>query len=275
MDRSARIAAVGFDYGACELEPVETCNLCGSARHDEVSRHDRYGFPVRYVVCRDCRLGFLSPRPTAAAYGEFYAHVYRPLVSAFHDRRIDAETVQADQRGYAAELVSFLRETLPRPPRTVLDLGGSTGVVATAARAAFGAAATVLDPSPGELAVASAAGLETIAGFAETWDSGGRRFELILLCQTIDHLLDIAVTLAGIRRALAAGGRVFVDVLDVDLAVERAGSIEGAVKVDHPYYLNDATARAFFRHAGLDVTASRLTEDGHRGYVLAAGAVRR
>ena len=60
-------------------------------------------------MCRRCGLGFLSPRLTAAEYGAFYEDVYRPLVSAFHGRRIDAETVQDDQRGYAAELVELLR----------------------------------------------------------------------------------------------------------------------------------------------------------------------
>jgi hypothetical protein len=42
----------------------------------------------------------------------------------------------------------------------VLDVGGSTGVVSAAVRDAFGALATVLDPSPDELSVAAAAGLE-------------------------------------------------------------------------------------------------------------------
>ena len=37
---------------------------------------------------------------------------------------------------------------MPPPPRTVLDVGGSTGVVAGAVRDAFGVTATVLDPAP-------------------------------------------------------------------------------------------------------------------------------
>ena len=28
--RAERIAAVGYDYAAHEIEPVEACNLCGS-----------------------------------------------------------------------------------------------------------------------------------------------------------------------------------------------------------------------------------------------------
>jgi SAM-dependent methyltransferase len=220
-------------------------------------------------MCARCGLGFLSPRLTAAEYGAFYDSVYRPLVSAYHGRRIDAETVQVDQRGYAAELVELLRGTLPRPPASVLDVGGSTGIVAAAVRDAFGSEATVLDPAPDELEVAAAAGMEAIAGFAEDFDPGDRRWELVLLCQTIDHLLDVAATLASMRRMTAEGGHAFVDVLDLLLAARRQGSVEGAAKIDHPYYLTHDTAVAYFLRAGFEPVAERLSGDGHWGFVLA------
>ena len=268
-ERAARIGALGWDYASRTRERVEACNLCGSGRHVEVSRSDRYGYPQRLVVCARCGLGFLSPRLTAGEYAAFYGDVYRPLVSAYHGRRIDAETVQEEQRQYAGELVEFLRTALPSLPATVLDVGGSTGIVAEAVRAEFGSQATVLDPAPDELAVAEALGMETIAGFAEDVDYGGRTFELVLLCQTIDHLLDVGATLAAIRRALAKDGRAFVDVLDVGFMARRRGSVEGAVKVDHPYYLTRATALAYFTLAGLAPVAERLSHDGHWGFLLA------
>ena len=267
--RVRRIAALGFDPSALEFEPVTVCNLCGCQRHVEVARRDRYGYRMRSVVCSRCGLGFLSPRPSPSAYGRFYESVYRPLVSAYHGRRIDAETVQEEQREYAAELVTFLRLTLPTLPDTVLDVGGSTGVVAEAARQAFGSTATVLDPSPDELAVAAAAGMETIAGFAETADLGGRLFDLVLVCQTIDHLVDIAATLAAIRSWLSPSGCAFIDVVDVRCVALRLGSVEQAVKIDHPYSLTRETAIAYFDCAGLDVRAECLSDNGHWGFVLA------
>jgi SAM-dependent methyltransferase len=270
-ERAQRIQAVGYDYAAREVEPVPVCNLCGGRNLSVATTRDRYGYPATSVRCDDCGLLFLSPRLTAAEYGAFYESVYRPLVSAFHGRLIDAHTVQDDQRGYADDLVEFLRASLPAPPTSVLDIGGSTGLVAGAVCRAFDAHAVVLDPAPDELEVAAQAGHETVTGFAEDYDPGERRFDLVLLCQTIDHLLDVAGTLAAIRRVLAPTGFAFIDVLDVELAAERAGSLEGAVKIDHPFYLDDRTARAFFATADLDVRAARLSADGHRGYILAPG----
>jgi SAM-dependent methyltransferase len=254
---------------------VRTCNLCGSERHVEVSRRDRYGFESTLRVCARCGLGFLSPRLTRAEYSSFYAGVYRPLVSAYHGALIDDETVQLEQRKYAAELVLFLQRTLVEPPRGVLDVGGSTGVVSGIVGDAFATqAATVLDPSPEELAVAAAAGMETVLGFAEDFEPGDRRWDLVLLCQTVDHLLDVFRALETVRRSVTPSGRVFVDVLDVGFVTRRAGAVECAVKIDHPYYLTRATACAFFDRTGLDIVAERLSDDGHWGFLLAPGIPR-
>jgi SAM-dependent methyltransferase len=267
-----RITAIGYDYGAQAKVRPPACNLCGARGHAvEVAARDRYGYPATFVVCRCCGLGYLCPRLSATQYAHFYSEIYRPLVSAYHDRRIDAETLQLEQRGYAIELGAFLLPLLPSSPRTILDIGGSTGVVARVLAAHLNAHTTVLDPSPDELAVARAAGMETVAGLVEDFDPGGRKWDLVLLCQTIDHLLDVRGTLAALRHMTAAGGHAFVDIVDVDVLLRRTGSIERVIKIDHPYYLTRSTVVAFFALAGFTIVAERLSDDGHRGFVLAPG----
>lgn len=267
-----QIAALSYDYGTHATERPAECNLCDARGHAvEAAARDRYGYPATFVVCRRCGLGYLCPRLSATQYAHFYSEIYRPLVSAYHGRRIDAQTVQLEQRGYAAELAAFLLPLLVSSPRTILDVGGSTGVVAGELAARLNARATVLDPSPDELAVARAAGMETIAGFVEDFDPGKRRWHLVLLCQTIDHLLDVRGTLAALRRMTAHRGRVFVDIVDVDAALRRTGGIERVVKIDHPYYLTRPTAVALFALTGFTIVAERLSDDGHRGFVLAPG----
>lgn len=267
-DRSARIATLGYDYEAQPKEAVTRCNLCGGSRFVVLTHRDRYGFPAEADACERCGLVFLNPRMTAEAYGRFYQSVYRPLVSAFHGRLIDARTIQDEQRVYAAEREGFLRPFVSPNVKTLLDIGGSTGVVAAHVAREFGLTATVIDPSPLEVAEARRLGLETISGLVEQHDFGGRMFDIVIVCQTVDHLLDVAGTLARIRALLSSHGVLFIDIADFRAAYLRVWSIEDAVKIDHPYGLTEPIMAAYLRRAGFEVLRADYEADHlHVGYV--------
>ena len=268
-DRRARIAAVDYEYAAQPKHAVTTCNLCGGREFVTLAHRDRYGYPTEGHGCRVCGLVFLNPVMTAEAYASFYASTYRPLVSAYHGRRIDAQTIQMEQRGYAVErgnvIAPFLEE---RPVRRMLDIGGSTGVVAHEWARRFDLEATVLDPAPLETAEAETFGLETIEGLVEGHDFGTRRFDLIVLCQTIDHLLDLAGTLRRVRTLITDEGVFFMDIADFRAAYLRNWSVEEAIKIDHPYYLVEFTAAALLERSGFEVLRTDYEADHlHVGYI--------
>ena len=273
-DRRGRIAALAFDYARQEKRAVERCNLCGDTRFVVLVHRDRYGFPATASGCRGCGLVFLDPVMTAGAYARFYAGTYRPLVSAYHGRLIDARTIQHEQLEYAAERGDLLAPFLQgRGLRTLLDIGGSTGVVARAFAQRFDLRATVVDPAPLETAEAQAFGLETVEGLVETVDLGDRRFDVVMLCQTVDHLLDIGGTLRRVRELLSERGVLFVDIVDFRAAYLRNWSVEEAVKIDHPYYLTEETMTAYLGRAGFEVVRSDYAADHlHVSYVAVPGA---
>src|SRR5678815_5431160 len=97
-DRKQRIDAVAFDYAAQPQGRVAHCNLCHGSVLVTLTHRDRYGYPAMASGCARCGLVFLNPRMTAQAYGRFYDGVYRPLVSAYHGRLIDARTIQGEQQ---------------------------------------------------------------------------------------------------------------------------------------------------------------------------------
>jgi 2-polyprenyl-3-methyl-5-hydroxy-6-metoxy-1,4-benzoquinol methylase len=252
--RSERIAALDYDYAAQPREAVDACNLCGESRFVVLTHRDRYGYKAQAHACTRCGLVFLNPRMTGDAYGRFYDGVYRPLVSAFHGRLIDAQTIQAEQREYAADRADLLRPFVtPGRAATLLDIGGSTGVVAHHFARQFGLQATVIDPAPLEIEQAKRLGIETIVDLVEHHDFGHRRFDVVIVCQTVDHLLDVAGTLRRVRQVLAAGGILLIDIVDFRAAYLRNWSVEDAVKIDHPYYLTEATMEAFLRRSGFAV----------------------
>src|SRR3972149_12229797 len=163
-ERAQRIQALAFDYDKQPKEAVERCNLCGGDYFVPISQRDRSGYAASAFACGRCGLVFLNPRLTANAYGEFYTGVYRPLVSAYHGRTIDARSIQTEQREYAVERAEFAAPYLlsGQHGRSLLDIGGSTGVVARHFVERFEYEGTVMDPAEEELV--EAGGLATLGG---------------------------------------------------------------------------------------------------------------
>jgi ubiquinone/menaquinone biosynthesis C-methylase UbiE len=267
--RAERIASLAFDYDSQPKTNVEHCNLCGVSEFVGLTHKDRYGYRAAAACCVRCGLVFLDPVMTPAAYGRFYEGTYRALVSAYHGRLIDARTIQQEQREYAVERGDLVQALVHgRGYKTLLDIGGSTGVVAHAFAKRFNLRATVVDPAPLETAQAQTLGLETIEGLVEHVDLGERRFDVVTLCQTVDHLLDVSGTLRRIRELLTPDGLLFVDIVDFRAAYLRNWSIEEAIKIDHPYYLTEATITGYLRRTGFQVIRTDFAADHlHISYV--------
>lgn len=271
-ERLQRIQTLAFDYALQPKQAVEHCNLCGRDYFVQISQRDRYGYEAAAFACGGCGLVFLNPRLSAEAYGKFYAGVYRPLVSAYHGCTIDARSIQAEQLEYAMERAEFASPYLHTgaKSRNLLDIGGSTGVVARHFSERFGYAGTVLDPSAEELGEAAEQGLAIKQGLIELVDFGGKKFDLVLLCQTIDHLLDIDLTLDKIHQCLKEDGIFFVDIVDFRAGYLRQWNISEATKIDHPYYLTQETIEAFLRRKGFSLLRKGYAGDHlHISYVCA------
>ncbi len=269
--RADRIAALRYDFAAQDKTAILACNLCGADRWTVLTHSDRYGYPAQATACMVCGLTVLNPRMTGDAYAKFYDGVYRPLVSAYHGRLIDHKTIKLDQVPYAEEMDRLVAPFLSNMNgASFLDIGGSTGVIAAHFARRFGLRATVLDPAPDELAEAKALGIETVTGFVEDWNPGDRKFRVIGMFQTIDHLLDVRTTLTKIRELITDDGLFLVDVVDFRAMYLKNWSIEGAVKIDHPYSLTEDTAEAYFAQTGFKTLRRAYSADKHLiAYVLA------
>lgn len=245
-EHAARVAAVGYTYKAHEL--VTKCPLCGGVELRSLHNRDRMGFEAESTFCNTCSFVFLSPRMTAERYADFYQHWYRKLVSAHNGREMTAENLDASHTDYAVSVANFIAPFAAHPTRkTLLDIGGSTGIFANELASRWGYRCTVLDPSPDELAVAARKGLETVEGLMEDFDDP-RKFDVVSMLQTVDHLLDLPGTLAKCHGLLSSHGIFVIDFVDWQWQYRRYG-IQQSIKIDHPLYFSpDTAACALIRH---------------------------
>jgi hypothetical protein len=91
-------------------------------------------------------------------------------------------------------------------------------------------------------------------GSAETWETD-ERFDVVMLCRTIEHLYDLRATMAKVRRYLTPGGLFYCDFLDYLELCRMTGAPQTVSKVDHCYWLTLETAPAIFRAMGFEIVS--------------------
>ena len=91
-----------------QLEVISNCPLCECSFITVIANEDRYGANVRTGICNQCSLIFLIDQPSIKDYEDFYDKVYRPLVSAYLGREINAISMQKEQKLYAQKLIQTL-----------------------------------------------------------------------------------------------------------------------------------------------------------------------
>ncbi|MBW8039134.1 MAG: class I SAM-dependent methyltransferase [Planctomycetes bacterium] len=267
--KEGTIGNAPFDYDSQPKEEVRFCNVCGSSSFADVAKRDRYGLNVSSHLCLQCGLVFISPRLKREGYALFYQEFYRPMVSHYLQKKVDRTTIQDEQKEYAQEVFTWLAPYLTNycDVLRILDVGGSTGIVADTFKRNLTemnikANTTVIDPSPCELAIAKELGLKTIEGFAEDLDVGENCWDIVLLCQTIDHLLDAHKAVSAIRDALVENGLFFVDIVDWEYVVNKKG-VEDSIKIDHPLNFTKQTVIPFLGCIGFEIVSESVLTDGH------------
>lgn len=249
-------------YDSAPKEAVTSCNCCGSKRYALVATQDRYGLDVPTAKCRDCGLVFLSYRMTPEAYREFYkgGH-YRALLAQFYKDRALGSAVEPNDSPYACAVSGFLGPFMQNARGgLLLDLGGSTGLLADKLAHDYNLDATVVEASPDEAWRAHARGLATAMVPIEEYANGGNHYDLITLCRTIDHLVDIRAVLDKVRGWLAPKGLFFVDYV-----------VKPQIKIDHPFLLSRPVMWRYLESSGFGVRVEAMTSTKDRALMLCEG----
>ncbi len=250
------------------LTTVSECNICGSKSKTILSNEDRYGIPVRTAMCDQCGLVYLLDRPGRDGYETIYAKYYRPLVSAYWGRKVDNKHLVQHQAGFTDKLLRMFDGILDlQNAGTLLDIGGSTGMIAHKLASTYGLEATVLDPSDEELAVAREKGLKTVCGFIEDYQTSDT-FDLILFLQTIDHVYDLKATLGHISQLLKEDGYFVIDTVNLPSVIADNTGVDQFFKIDHCYYFTPQFARAVLEASGFEIVSSDIaTWPGHEMFI--------
>jgi len=231
------------------------CNLCGSVDVEELSALDRDGRPLRTTICRACGLVWSNPRPGEDEVRRYYSREYRMDYKGIATpslRHIARSGRGAMNR--CRDLAPFLK-----PGDRVLDAGTGGGEMVYALRR-LGFDAMGLEPDERYARHArETLGVPVETGFVQDRSFPSGRFDVITMYHSLEHVEDPVGILTTLRRWLSEGGRLLVEVPNVEA---RCIHPRHRFHFAHFYNFNRVTLEATGRRAGLEPVRTSTSPDG-------------
>lgn len=246
------------------------CPTCSAT--NRVPAFEKLGFS--YQSCGACATIYMSPRPSPAVMGDYYANSENYAYWAkYIFPATEAPRREKICRPWLDRVVGFCdRHGIKRG--TLLEVGPGFGTFASVATTS-GAFDRVLavEPTP-EMAVACRSrGVEVIQARIEDIDTRGLSADIIVAFEVIEHLFDPSAFLKQCGRLLGPGGLLVVSCpngLGFDVAMLREKSL--AVDAEHVNLMNPASISTLLGTCGFDVlevtTPGRLDAEFVREAVL-------
>lgn len=197
-------------------------------------------YPLEMLMCTRCGLAQLSH--TVAPEALFSAE-YR-YFSSYTQTVVDNATAAVE-----AALTRFS----PPPGALAIELASNDGYLLKQL-AAKGMRTLGIDPAPGPVAAARAAGIETIEAFftealAARLESEGTRAALVFANNVLAHVADTAGFVRGIRHILAPDGTAVIEVPYLRDLIEHAEF--DTIYHEHLCYFSVSALAELFRRQGL------------------------
>lgn len=195
------------------MTPV--CRVCGSSEAIQVGDTVAGAPDAAVYRCSKCTLLYLFPIMTEEEESNFYWLQFEKYMEG----RTGGGWKSPEEhfRSYQAEgerRLPLVRSHL-KPDDALLEIGSSTGFFLEDLKS-YVRSVTGVEPGRTYRAFAIGRGIETVPGVE---DLGGRRFDVIALYYVLEHLRDPVGYLASLRSRLNPGGRLLIEVPNIEDAL--------------------------------------------------------
>lgn len=197
-----------------------SCPACGSFITRPWLHKEIAGVTFKLDKCGACGTGYVNPPPSVESLKSIYAsigHGSKSLTS--FDKVMASEAEFPNSTIDAQKMVSYAKKLLgplPEGAAQALDIGSGYGFFSQAALAQ-GFRVIAVNPAKAENRIFQQLnGFDPIPLFFEEVDFGAEKFDLVILSQVLEHLLDPFQVLVKVRNLLKPEGVLAIAVPNVD-----------------------------------------------------------
>jgi 2-polyprenyl-3-methyl-5-hydroxy-6-metoxy-1,4-benzoquinol methylase len=229
--------------GGSDFTPV----YAGTIQNRETEAADYYTSSRRHagywpvVRCRACGMTLANPRDDAATR----SRVYTQLTDAAYDSE------EGNRRRTAQAYLAFMRRA-GAASGVLVDVGCATGVFACVAQEA-GWRVTGVEPSAWSLAQARTRcpGVNWMQAALEEEEFATASVDAVTMWDVLEHIPEPVIALARIRAWLKPGGRLFLNVPNIESGMARLlGPRWMLLLREHLWYFTPHTLRLILQAAG-------------------------
>ncbi len=199
---------------------LASCPACGSSVKKPWLSKEIAGVKFNLDKCCACGTGYVNPPPSAESLKSFYAccgHGSKSLTS--FDEVMASEVEFPNSTVDAQRMVTYAKKLLgpcQAGKAKALDIGSGYGFFSKAALEQ-GFQVMAVNPARAENRIFQQLnGFEPIPLFFEEVDFGTEKFDLVILSQVLEHLLDPFQVLVKVRKLIKPEGVIAIAVPNVD-----------------------------------------------------------
>ena len=189
------------------------CN-CGADDYIVIGKKDRFGLPLRVVLCKSCSLLYVNPRMNQESYDDFYNNYYRIL---YNYRNTYGDLSDEDKKSFIESQINtginikdFLCEEIKDKKLNVLEIGCGAGGILKPFQD-DGHTCLGIDLGSEYIRYGREAGLNLLqCHSSELLVEYTNSFDVIILSDVIEHILDLDKEIDIIRKLLKPDGILYI-----------------------------------------------------------------
>jgi 2-polyprenyl-3-methyl-5-hydroxy-6-metoxy-1,4-benzoquinol methylase len=234
-----------------EYRYVENICLCGDKDKDIlISEKDRYGFDVKFLLCKKCSLIRVDRKLDCESLSDFYSNYYRKI---YGDGSLSIEKEFFNQTLKGTKYKKLLEKYIDFSKiNNVIDIGCGTGGVLKSFKE-MGKNVYGIDYDIDRLRYGSAKGFKLLHAIDDKNEIENKKYELIILSHVMEHLSSPINEMNDIFEMLSDNGIIHV-VVPSPMYIGRSPRVTSRFFQNvHLYNFNKDYLSFFFNELNMDV----------------------